>query len=78
MSSTSFDKFKLLTDEAVMSDYVFNKHVIHHLFYTQRGIHAYGYGTNPKGEKMISVNARCLENIDVLAIPVKFYDGRST
>ena len=77
MAFTATTGFKLLTDESAMSDYVFNKHVIHHLFCKKCGIHAYGYGTSPKGEKMVSVNARCLDNVDVNALSVKYYDGRA-
>lgn len=77
MSFTGIDNFKLLTKDDSMSDYVFNKHVIHHLFCKTCGIHAYGTGTAPNGEKMISVNARCLENVDLSSIPVKTFDGKS-
>ena len=34
-------------------------------------------GSDPKGNEMAAINIRCLENIDLDAIPVKPFDGRS-
>ncbi|VWX59848.1 Glutathione-dependent formaldehyde-activating GFA [Burkholderiales bacterium 8X] len=57
--------------------YVFNQHVIRHRFCKNCGIHPYGEGTDPKGQAMAAINIRCLEGIDIDAIPVTRYDGRS-
>jgi hypothetical protein len=40
-------------------------------------MHPYAFGTDPKGNRMAAVNIRCLTDIDLDAIPVKRYDGRS-
>ena len=57
--------------------YTFNKHVIKHRFCPTCGIHPYGEGTDPKGNRMAAVNIRCLEGIDLEKIPVQHFDGRS-
>ena len=71
------DSLKLKTPEANASTYEFNKHVIHHRFCPVCGIHPYADGTDPKGNRMAAVNVRCLEGIDLDAIPVKHYNGRA-
>jgi hypothetical protein len=40
-------------------------------------VHPYGEGTDPKGNAMAAINIRCIEGIDLAAIPVTHYDGRS-
>jgi len=71
------DKFKLLTPEEDLATYTFNKHVIKHRFCPNCGIHPFGEGSDPAGMKIAAVNVRCLEGIDVSALPVKHFDGRA-
>jgi len=68
---------RLLTPEANLSTYLFNKHVIKHHFCGKCGIHPFGEGAAPNGEAMAAINLRCIEGIDLAAIPVQHYDGRS-
>jgi hypothetical protein len=69
--------FKLLTPEADAASYTFNKHVIKHRFCKTCGIHAFGSGTDPKGNEMAAINVRCIEGIDLDAVPVKHFDGKA-
>ena len=71
------EKLRLLTPENAASTYMFNKHVIKHRFCAVCGIHPYGEGTDPKGNATAAVNIRCLEGIDLAAIPTKQYNGRA-
>jgi hypothetical protein len=71
------DALKLLTPESASSVYKFNKHVIGHHFCPTCGMHPYGEGTDPKGNKMAAVNVRCLEGVDLDNIAVTPFDGRS-
>jgi hypothetical protein len=71
------DALKLLTPDSAASTYEFNKHVIKHRFCPTCGIHPYGEGTDPKGNRMAAINIRCLEGIDLDVVPVKQFDGRS-
>ena len=71
------DKFRLLTPEAAAGTYTFNKHVIKHRFCPTCGIHAYGEGVDPKGNRMAAINIRCLEGLDLATVAVKNFDGRS-
>ena len=67
----------LLTPEADVAVYEFNRHAIHHRFCPRCGIHTHGEVTTPDGVAMTAVNARCVEGIQLDAIPVKHFDGRS-
>jgi hypothetical protein len=71
------DRLRLLTPEAEMATYTFNKHVIRHRFCPTCGIHPFGEAVDPKGNRMAAVNIRCLEGIDLDAVPITRYDGRS-
>ncbi|NKI97488.1 GFA family protein [Rhizobacter sp. SG703] len=68
---------RLLTPNDNASTYLFNKHLIQHRFCPHCGIHPYGEGTSPSGAAMAAVNLRCIEGIDLAAIPVDHFDGRS-
>jgi hypothetical protein len=71
-------QFKLLSGEADLTKYEFNKHVIQHQFCSTCGIQSFAIGTHPKtGAKMAAINVRCLEGVDVDALSVRKVDGRS-
>jgi hypothetical protein len=69
--------FRLKSPESAASTYTFNKHVIKHRFCSACGIHPYGEGTDPKGNAMAAINLRCVEGLDLGAIPVHNFDGRA-
>jgi hypothetical protein len=71
------DKMRLLSPEDKISTYTFNKHVIRHHFCPTCGIHPYGEGTDPSGNRMAAINVRCLEGVDFSSLPVNHFDGRS-
>lgn len=71
------DAIKLLTPPENMSTYTFNKHVIQHRFCPKCGIHPFGEAPSPTGQQMAAINVRCLEGVDIPALKVKHYDGRS-
>lgn len=70
-------QFTLLTPDENITSYTFNKHVIKHKFCGICGVQCFGEGTDPKGNAVKAVNIRCLDNIDLDAIPVHHYDGRA-
>jgi hypothetical protein len=68
--------FTLLSDEASLTDYQFNQHVIHHTFCKVCGIKAFARGKNRDGGDMIAVNARCLDGVDVAKLNVTPFNGQ--
>jgi len=71
------EQFKLLSGEDSLTDYQFNKHIIHHLFCSTCGIPSFARGTGPKGQKMVAINARCLDDLDVSSLELTQFDGKS-
>jgi hypothetical protein len=71
------DKLVLKTPEADVATYTFNKHHIRHRFCAKCGIHVWGEAKDPKGNDVAAVNLRVLDDIDLAAIPVHQFDGRS-
>jgi hypothetical protein len=70
--------FKLLSGEEALTEYLFNKHIIHHLFCSNCGIESFARGKNPAdGVDMVAVNVRCLDSVDIDVLNVKKFDGRS-
>jgi hypothetical protein len=70
-------QLRLSSGEDALATYTFNKHVIRHKFCSACGIHPFGEATDPKGNAMAAINLRCIEGIDLAAVPVHHYDGRS-
>lgn len=69
--------FKLLSGEKDLTDYQFYKKNIHHLFCSTCGIASFGKGSMPDGMKMVSINARCLDDVDFTKFQVMHIDGKS-
>ena len=68
---------RLLTPDEAAGTYLFAKHAIRHRFCAVCGIHPYGEAAAPSGEAMAAINIRCIEGIDLAAIPVTAFDGRA-
>jgi hypothetical protein len=69
--------FKLISGKDAMTDFQFNKHVIHHPFCATCGIQSYAHGKGPGGAEMVMLNVRCLDGVDAEKFEVMKYDGRS-
>ena len=69
-------KFELLSGEDALTDYQFNKHVIHHLFCKVCGIKSFARGAGKDGPT-VAVNTRCLDDVDLAALKIMPFDGRS-
>lgn len=71
------EKLHLRTPEAELATYTFNQHVIRHRFCPTCGIHPFGEGVGPDGKAMAAINLRCLDGVELDAIPVQRFDGRA-
>jgi hypothetical protein len=71
------DKLRLLIGDEGLGRYSFNKHVIAHRFCRSCGIHPFAEDAAATGEATAYVNIRCLEGLDLAAVPVMDFDGRS-
>jgi len=71
------DKFALEAGGDSLTDYQFNKHVIHHVFCKVCGIKSFARGTGPDGVPIAAINVRCLEGVEPGDLQIKQFDGRS-
>jgi hypothetical protein len=70
-------QFKLSSGEDRLTDYQFNRHVIHHLFCAVCGTESFARGTGPDGSAIVAINVRCLDGIDLAQLTLTPFDGRS-
>jgi hypothetical protein len=71
------DKLRLLTPADDLATCTFNEHVIRHRFCPACGIHPFGEGADPAGNKMAAISVRGLEGVDIAALLVQRFAGRS-
>jgi len=71
------DRFTLAGNEEAISTYSFGKHQIQHQFCSKCGCAPFGHGTGPGGMKMVAVNLRCCEDVDVSQLKINEVDGAS-
>jgi hypothetical protein len=69
--------FKLLSGEELLTDYQFNRKIIHHLFCTTCGIRSFSRGRMPDGTETVAINVRCLDGVDVAGLAPRAFDGKS-
>jgi hypothetical protein len=77
LSFVPAEQFTLLTGEDVLTDYQFNKKIIHHLFCSVCGVGSFGRGIGPDGKASVAINLRCLNDLDLAAVPMTEFDGKS-
>ena len=69
-------QFTLLSGEDDLTDYQFNKKIVHHLFCGHAGS-APLPGDRTRRIAMVAVNVRCLDDVDLNALTVQEFDGKS-
>ena len=70
-------EFKLLSGEDATTEYLFNRHVIHHHFCSTCGIESFSRGKKPDGSPVVAINVRCLDGVDLDALKPTHFDGKS-
>lgn len=69
------ENFELLSGKEDLATYTFNTGVAKHTFCKHCGIHPF-YVPRSDPDK-IDVNARCLDDVDLSRLKLKFFDGRN-
>jgi hypothetical protein len=69
------EQFELLSGEDALTTYRFNTGTARHTFCKVCGVHPF-YVPRSDPDK-IDVNVRCLDDVDLAAIPVATFDGRN-
>lgn len=69
-------QLRLVTPEAAMSTYRFNRHAIAHHFCPNCGVAPYADGERD-GQRLAAVNVRCLAGVELEELDITHVDGRS-
>ena len=77
LAFTPRDKFELESGGENLTEYLFNKKQIRHLFCRTCGVESFAYGQMPDGSPVAAVNVNCLEGVNPRALNSRHVDGRS-
>lgn len=77
LSFVPASRFQLERGEDATTDYLFNRHHIHHLFCRTCGIKSFARGLGSGGQPMVAVNLRCLDGFEAGQFRITEFDGRS-
>ncbi len=70
------EEFTLLSGEENLTDYLFNKKYIHHLFCKTCGVQSFARSMNSEGKETIALNVRTLHDFDLEALTLIKADGK--
>jgi hypothetical protein len=76
LSFVPVSAFTLEKGEASLTDYQFNKKILHHLFCNVCGVRSFVRGQGPNGP-MVAINTRCLDDVDATTFKIQHFDGKS-
>lgn len=71
------DSFTLHSGENNLTEYLFNRKQIRHVFCKTCGVESFAYGQMPDGSPVAAINVNCLEGVDPRALSPQHVDGRS-
>lgn len=77
LSFVPASQFTLLSGGDALTDYKFNKMHISHVFCSTCGIKSFARGTARDGSPMIAVNVRCIDDVNLDALHIQKFDGKS-
>lgn len=66
--------FRLISDGPV-TEYLFNRQIVRHLFCPTCGIESYALAKGPDGFDMVALNVNCLNGVDPRALNSRHIDG---
>ena len=69
--------FKLVQGEDKLTEYLFNKNRIHHLFCKVCGIQSFARASGKDGTPTAAVNVNCLDGVEPRQLKSKHVDGKS-
>jgi hypothetical protein len=77
LAFASQDGFRLKSGSETLTEYLFNKKTIRHLFCRTCGVESFAYGKMPDGTPTVAINVNCLEEVDPRGLKSLHVDGRS-
>lgn len=68
--------FQLKSGESNLTEYLFSRKTIHHLFCATCGIESFAYGTMPDGSLTVAINVNCLTGVEPRKPNSQHVDGK--
>jgi hypothetical protein len=78
LNFVALESFTLLSGQDKLTDYQFHKKQLHHWFCSVCGVRSFAGGVGPTGKEMRAINVRCLDDIDVAAVPTRHWNGKAS
>jgi hypothetical protein len=69
--------FQLKSGEGNLTEYLFNRKAIRHLFCATCGVESFAYGTMPDGTQTVAINVNCLSGVEPRQLNSQHVDGKS-
>jgi hypothetical protein len=69
--------FKLVSGANALTEYQFNKKVIHHQFCKHCGVEPFAQARGPDGKPTVALNVRCMDGVGIATLTRKPFDGKS-
>jgi hypothetical protein len=69
-------QFTLHKGEDELSEYRFHNKKISHLFCRHCGVQSFARGNKPDGTPVVSINVRCLDNVDTSTLTINPFNGK--
>lgn len=67
--------FTLLRGEEALTEFLFNRHAIRHLFCRTCGVESFARGAMPDGTETVAINVNCLDGVDPRALSPRHVHG---
>jgi hypothetical protein len=77
LAFTPESSFTLEKGRDDLTEYLFNTRKISHLFCAACGMESFARAAGPDGTRMVAVNVRCLDGVDLDGLSPQQFDGRS-
>jgi hypothetical protein len=77
LAFTPLENFKLKSGEGKLTEYLFNRKAIRHLFCSTCGVESFAYGKMPDGSPIVAINANCLSGVNPRELNSQHVDGKS-
>jgi hypothetical protein len=77
LAFTPAENFSLEQGTEALTEYRFNTKTISHLFCASCGMESFARAAKPDGTKMVAVNLRCIDGMELDTLKPHPFDGRS-
>jgi hypothetical protein len=77
LAFSPLENFQLKSGEEDLTEYLFNRKAIRHLFCSTCGVESFAYGKMPDGSPIVAINVNCLSGVDPRELNSQHVDGKN-